>query len=137
MAIIVAALLVGPRWPDGARVALGVVGGALVLAGAALAVWAGRALGRSLTPFPRPPAAAELVETGPFAFVRHPIYAGGLLFFGGWSLLGGPLALALTGLLALLWAGKSTVEERYLLGRFPGYAAYAARVRSRLVPGMF
>ena len=74
---------------------------------------------------------------GPFAHVRHPIYAGGLLFFVGWSLFAGPLALVLTAALGVLWALKARVEERHLLSRYPGYAAYAARVRSRLVPGIY
>jgi protein-S-isoprenylcysteine O-methyltransferase Ste14 len=137
IAVIVVALVAGPRWPGGARPALVAAGGALVLLGAGLAVWAARALGRSLTPFPRPVTAAELVETGPFSFVRHPIYSGGLLFFCGWSLVAGPVALVPTCLLAALWAAKSMVEERHLSARFPGYAGYMRRVRFRLVPGVF
>ena len=82
-----------PGWPAGGRAALSTAGALLAVAGAGLAVWAARVLGRALTPFPQPAAAGTLVESGPFHRVRHPIYAGGLLFFLGWSLYAGPAAL--------------------------------------------
>jgi protein-S-isoprenylcysteine O-methyltransferase Ste14 len=137
IALVLAAVVVPPDWPEGTRVALNAVGAALALAGAALAVWAGRTLGRSLTPFPEPASAGSLVDTGPFRRVRHPIYSGGLLFFAGWSLFAGPVALVLTGALGILWAMKARVEERLLTARYPGYPAYARRVRFRLVPGLY
>ena len=137
IALIVAAVVVPPGWPEGARIPLIALGAVLALAGGTLAVWAGRALGRSLTPFPKPATAGALVDTGPFRRVRHPIYSGGLLFFAGWSLFAGPLALVLTGALGILWALKARVEERLLTARYPGYPAYAQRVRFRLVPGLY
>jgi protein-S-isoprenylcysteine O-methyltransferase Ste14 len=137
IALVVIAVVIPPDWPSGARGVLPVVGAVLALAGAAVAVAASRALGRGLTPFPRPAEGAALVERGPYRVVRHPVYAGGLLFFVGWSLYAGPVALALTVLLALLWAGKTAVEERYLRDVYPAYGDYASRVRSRLVPGVY
>jgi protein-S-isoprenylcysteine O-methyltransferase Ste14 len=137
MAAVVVALFLPPGWPDAARTQLVVAGVALAFAGLALAVSAGLTLGRWLTPFPRPARGAKLVVTGPYRFVRHPLYAGGLLFFCGLSLVGSVSALVGTAVLALLWALKSRVEERHLLERFPSYAAYAARVRWRLVPGVY
>jgi protein-S-isoprenylcysteine O-methyltransferase Ste14 len=137
IALVVIAVVIPPDWPSGARGVLSVVGAVLALAGAAVAVAASRALGRGLTPFPRPAEGAALVERGPYRVVRHPVYAGGLLFFVGWSLYAGPVALALTVLLALLWAGKTAVEERYLRDVYPAYGDYASRVRSRLVPGVY
>ena len=137
IALVVIAVVIPPDWPSGARGVLFVVGAVLALAGAAVAVAASRALGRGLTPFPRPAEGASLVERGPYRVVRHPVYAGGLLFFVGWSLYAGPVALALTVLLALLWAGKTAVEERYLRDVYPAYGDYASRVRSRLVTGVY
>jgi protein-S-isoprenylcysteine O-methyltransferase Ste14 len=137
IAVIVAAIVVPPDWPDDTRRPLAMLGAAVAVAGGALAVWAGRVLGRSLTPFPQPAAAGSLVENGPFRRVRHPIYTGGLLFFVGWSLFAGPVALVLTGALGVLWALKARVEERLLAARYPGYADYARRVRFRLVPGLY
>jgi protein-S-isoprenylcysteine O-methyltransferase Ste14 len=99
----------------------------LAAAGAGLGVAAARRLGGSLTPFPEPRPDGELVEDGPYGVVRHPIYAGGTLFFVGVSLLAGPVTLALTAALAALWSLKAREEERRLERRFPAYADYARR----------
>ncbi|MDX6399132.1 MAG: hypothetical protein QOJ43_2540 [Gaiellaceae bacterium] len=130
MAVIVALGAVPPRWPDWLRL----IGIPVLLAGAALAVWAGRTLGASLTPFPRPREDGALVETGPFAAVRHPIYAAGILLFGGFGLLTSIPATVATVALAALWHFKARVEERHLAERFPAYEDYRRRVRRRIVP---
>jgi protein-S-isoprenylcysteine O-methyltransferase Ste14 len=80
----------------------------------------------------------RVISTGPYAVVRHPMYAGGLLY-----LLGMPLALAsYWGLLVfvpmvpvLLW--RLSDEERFLSKNLPGYTEYCAKVRWRLIPGVF
>lgn len=81
-------------------------------------------MGRSLTPFPTPPAHGRLVRSGPFRYVRHPIYVGGVLVFGGLSLVFSAWGLVLTGVLAVFWIAKARHEERLLLERFPDYAEY-------------
>ncbi len=131
------AVLVPPDWPASVRGLLAVLGAILALAGLIVAIAAARALGRGLSPFPRPVQGAPLSASGPYRVVRHPIYSGGLLFFVGWSLFAGPVALVVTAALAVLWAAKSTVEERHLRAVHPSYAAYAERVRFRLVPGVW
>ena len=136
MAAIVAAGFLPPDWPADARRPLSVAGAALALAGGVFAVWSGRALGRALTPFPRP-VVAGLVTTGPFAVVRHPIYLGGLGLFGGYSLLTSVPALALTAALVTLWAGKIRVEERLLVDVYDEYPAYRERVRHRMIPFLY
>ena len=80
----------------------------------------------------------RVISTGPYALVRHPMYAGGLLY-----LLGMPLALgsyvALIPFAAsvpfLFW--RLFDEERLLTKDLPGYAAYCEKVRWRLIPGVF
>ncbi len=136
MAAIIAAAVVPPDWPDGARKALAAMGAVVAIAGIAFAVWAARSLGRSLTPFPKP-LGTGLVTSGPFAIVRHPIYTGGLAFFAGYALFAGVPALVLTAVLGLLWVGKVRVEERLLAAAYDGYAAYCLRVRARLIPGLY
>jgi protein-S-isoprenylcysteine O-methyltransferase Ste14 len=80
----------------------------------------------------------KVVSTGPYALVRHPMYAGGLLYC-----LGTPLALgSYWGLLALLAMTPVLLwrlfdEERFLSKNLLGYAEYCARVRWRLIPGIF
>ena len=137
MAAIIAAGFVPPDWPGEAHEVLSGVGAVLAIAGLAFAMWASRALGRSLSPFPKPVEAGLLVTSGPFAVVRHPIYTGGLALFTGYSLFAGVSALALTVVLALLWAGKLRVEERLLTAVYDEYPAYRERVRWRLIPFVY
>ena len=129
MLVVLALGALPPRWPEWGRV-LGVV---FVLAGVAGFVWAARTLGSSLTPFPRPRREGVLVEDGPYRFVRHPIYGAGLLVFAGYGLLTSVVATAAVPALAVLWWLKTSVEERHLAARFPGYAEYRRRVRRRLL----
>ena len=136
MAAVIAAGFVPPDWPGEARAVRIGVGVGLIAAGAGFAVWACHSLGRALTPFPRPNRAG-LATGGPFALVRHPIYLGLLGVFGGYSLLAGISALALTAGLALLWVGKTRVEERMLAAVYDEYAAYRTQVRWRLLPFIY
>jgi protein-S-isoprenylcysteine O-methyltransferase Ste14 len=80
----------------------------------------------------------QVISTGPYAVVRHPMYASALLY-----LLGTPLALgsywglvALLGMLPfLIW--RLLDEERLLAVELPGYTDYQRKVRFRLVPGVW
>jgi protein-S-isoprenylcysteine O-methyltransferase Ste14 len=112
-----------------------VLGGVLAILGLGLAAWAVAALGSSLTPLPVPKRRAVLVDSGPYALVRHPIYGGLILTGVGWALLrGGPLHLPLAYALAFYLNMKASREERFLLVRFPEYRAYLERTRRRLIP---
>jgi protein-S-isoprenylcysteine O-methyltransferase Ste14 len=80
----------------------------------------------------------KVVSTGPYALVRHPMYASGIL-----HLFGTPLALGsywgLVPLVAmtpfLIW--RLLAEERFLARNLAGYTEYQRRVRHRLVPGVW
>jgi protein-S-isoprenylcysteine O-methyltransferase Ste14 len=137
LATILAVGLLAPGWPDGARWWLKGAGVLLVFAGAFLIVLAGRALGAGLTPFPKPAEEGQLVDDGPYAVVRHPVYTGGILFAAGISLALSPWALVATTVLVVVWAMKAQVEERFLAERYPGYGEYCARTRYRLVPYVY
>jgi protein-S-isoprenylcysteine O-methyltransferase Ste14 len=137
IAAIVGIGLLAPGWPDGARWWLKGAGVLLVFAGALVIVKAARALGSGLTPFPRPAAGGELVEEGPYAVVRHPVYSGGILVAAGISLALSPWALLATAVLAVIWALKASVEERFLAERYPAYAGYRERTRHRLIPYVY
>lgn len=112
---------------------------ALVVAGWAIVTAALRANAFAI-PVVKPQAARaqRVVDTGPYAVVRHPMYAGVALV-----LLGMPLWLASSAgtLVALVpiavLAVRIGIEEAFLRRELPGYAAYAARVRARLVPGVW
>jgi protein-S-isoprenylcysteine O-methyltransferase Ste14 len=118
-AVIVASWFVGPGVTPFGWVPAAV--------GLVVIVWAAVTMGSSLSPFPRPPRDAELVDRGPFRFLRHPIYVGGVLFFAGLSLVFSVYGLALTAALAAFWIAKARLEERHLLARFPEYAEYRRR----------
>ena len=137
MAVLVGVGFLPPEWPSGAQRILSTVGIVLAVVGGAIAVWSSRLLGRGFTPYPRPLASGELVDRGPYRIVRHPVYSAGLLFFAGYSLYAGVLALIVTAALGVVWALKARVEEGFLRERYPGYTAYASRVRSRLVPFLY
>ena len=146
VAQIVLMLLVffGPRTLDGgadwslpfvrARQALGAV---MIVAGAALLLSGLVRLGSALTPLPYPKEGAPLVQTGPFALVRHPMYAGGLAASFG-------IALSVTGWVTFVYVAalfalldvKSRKEERWLVQKFPEYPAYQRRVR-KLIPFVY
>ena len=80
-------------------------------------------------------ASQRVIDTGPYAIVRHPMYVGGLLLF-----LGMPLALGsgvgllvfVPALFAIVW--RLLDEERFLVSNLPGYADYRQRTRYRLLP---
>src|SRR5262249_45088762 len=81
------------------------------------------------------PPLRRLISTGPYAFVRHPMYVGVLIMITGI-----PLALdALWGLAIIAAAAPALAwrindEERLLRKQLPGYVEYAQNVRYRLVP---
>src|SRR5262245_38317149 len=76
-----------------------------------------------------------VATTGPYAYVRHPMYAGALLFIAGVPLLlGSWWGLAAAPALVVIIAVRAVFEERTLAAELDGYADYAARVRYRFVP---
>jgi protein-S-isoprenylcysteine O-methyltransferase Ste14 len=80
----------------------------------------------------------HVVSSGPYAFVRHPMYSGVILFFVGVSLLlGSWWGVAIAPVFAVLFAIRARIEEHALVEGLPDYTDYAARVRYRLVPGLW
>ncbi len=123
-----------PVTPPDAR--FGAVGAALALVGIAFAIWARVVLGTNWSGLVmRVKEGQELVQTGPYAIVRHPIYAGLLAALLGTALTVGTLAsylavaAALGGILI-----RVELEERLMAVEFgAAHAAYRRRTR-KLVP---
>ncbi len=134
MVLVLAAGWLPPGWPDAAEWVLPALGAVASLLGALVAVWAWRTLDRAATPYPRPREGARLIETGPYAYVRHPIYSAGFLFLLGYALATSPAALVPLAALAVLWRNKAALEEELLAQRYPEYGEYRARVRGSFVP---
>jgi protein-S-isoprenylcysteine O-methyltransferase Ste14 len=77
----------------------------------------------------------RVIDSGPYAIVRHPMYASALpLFIGMPLLLGSWIGLALSVLFVLGLAWRTVHEEGALRAELRGYDEYAARVRDRIVP---
>jgi protein-S-isoprenylcysteine O-methyltransferase Ste14 len=113
------------------------VGLPIMLLGAVVLATGVRDLGRSMTPWPRPHQGASLVETGIYATVRNPIYAGMIVLAIGWAAFTASPTALLAALVLASWLDvKARREEAWLSARYPGYDAYRART-SRFVPGVY
>ena len=76
-----------------------------------------------------------VITTGPYRLVRHPLYAGALLYIAGTSLLlGSWWGLVAVPVLAVLFALRIRIEEKALRAGLEGYDDYALHVRYRLIP---
>jgi protein-S-isoprenylcysteine O-methyltransferase Ste14 len=94
-------------------------------------------LGKNLTPLPCPKDNAQLVQSGLYRYVRHPIYFGVLLAALAWLLIF-PSAYILIYAIALfvLFDLKARREEIWLVERFPTYTDYQIKVK-KLLPGIY
>jgi protein-S-isoprenylcysteine O-methyltransferase Ste14 len=80
----------------------------------------------------------RVISTGPYALVRHPMYAGAILLIIGMPLALGSWygVLGIFGFLpVLIW--RLSDEERFLTRNLPGYTEYKSKVHWRLIPGLF
>jgi protein-S-isoprenylcysteine O-methyltransferase Ste14 len=114
------------------------VGVAICALGLFVAIWSRKALGSEWSQDVELKQSHELVKSGPYRLMRHPIYTGHLLMGVGTALASG-LLVAFAGLAAFLagfWI-KLNQEERLLLRGFPEeYPAYKDRVKA-LIPYVF
>lgn len=110
------------------------IGLAMLVAGLGLAVWArihlGRNWGMPMTEKDEP----ELVTSGPYRFIRHPIYSGLLLGMLGTALATDPYWFIALGIMGVYFTYSARVEEVLLTAAFPAaYPAYKARTKM-LIP---
>jgi protein-S-isoprenylcysteine O-methyltransferase Ste14 len=136
MGLVVVAAFLPPGW-RGLTPVLAPIGVVIGFLGLLLAVWAWRSLGSAATAFPRPREGGRLVETGPYAVVRHPVYAGGFLVLLGLALATSPAALLPLAALAVLWRNKAALEDEWLAERYEDYPEYRRRVPGSFVPRSF
>ena len=138
--IVVAIYLIRDDWHGGGGPRIGHdpvlagVGLALWAAGLGLAVWArlyiGRNWGMPMTQRQEP----DLVTTGPYRFIRHPIYSGVILAMIGTALVTTLVGLIAVAVVAAFFAFSATREEGFLAKEFPGtFPAYKARTKM-LIP---
>ncbi|OJW17799.1 MAG: hypothetical protein BGO49_30295 [Planctomycetales bacterium 71-10] len=109
------------------------------LAGLAGTFWA-EAVNRFFEPTVRIQAdrGQVVVDSGPYAIVRHPGYAFAFLLVLGMPLaLGSYWALVPAAACCIVLVARTVLEDRTLQAELPGYAEYARRVRHRLIPGVW
>jgi len=116
---------------------LQVIGLVIFLLGLALAVWARVDLGRNWGMPMTEKADPELVTTGPYRTVRHPIYSGIIL-----AMIGTTIAVSLYWLIAVVLLGgyfvySAVMEERYMTDRFPDTYPKYKRSTKMLIPYIF
>src|SRR5262245_1604924 len=79
-----------------------------------------------------------VVRSGPYRYVRHPMYVGIIVLVTSMALaLGSWLALAPAALILAVFSVRITLEERLLRAELAGYDEYTRDVRARLVPGVW
>ncbi len=100
----------------------------LLAVGSAIVLWALVYLRRSFSVVPQ---ARNIVESGPYGYVRHPMYVGNMLTIAGLGLLvSTPAALWLTLVCLALQLARARYEDRLLASTFVAYGAYMSRVNA-------
>lgn len=118
---------------EGARMA----GTALTALGIGFAVWARRHLGTNWSGRPTMKVGHELVTSGPYQYVRNPIYTGILTALLGSSLVNGPIWVVAFFVALGIFTWRIGVEEGYMMELFPDeYPAYRARTKA-LIPAVW
>jgi protein-S-isoprenylcysteine O-methyltransferase Ste14 len=137
LSVILAFAIAGalrPGSPAVHSVFLAATGTALFAGGIALAVWARLHLGRNWGMPATERVEPELVTSGPYRFVRHPIYTGLLTAILGTALVDNLLGLVVVAVLVAYFYYSGTVEERNLTATFPqAYPEYKTRTKM-LIP---
>lgn len=107
-----------PRWLQLAGLIFSIAGIIISLASVII-------LNRNLSPFPTPKPGAELIQSGIYKYIRHPIYSGTLFFTFGYSLYSENTLRFLTFLaLLILFRFKAAYEEKLLQNKYPNYESY-------------
>ena len=128
------------HWSDTVPIWLQAAAFVVTVAGWVLALWAMR-VNRFFSSVARIQSdrGQHVITSGPYAFVRHPGYLAGFamlvasgLSLGSWLATAALLILCIPGLIY-----RAVTEDRMLQAELPGYPDYAARVRWRIVPGVW
>ena len=140
-AILLIALFFSPKdlfgLPDKLNQTLWWIGQILFYSGIVIAIWAAILLGPNLTPFPKPKPSGQLIQTGLYKLVRHPIYFGVILISFGWAGIEQTIyTLVLALVLLIFFDLKSRQEERWLTQKFSEYDVYKQNTK-KLIPFVY
>ena len=134
--LFIISVLAGGSAPDVPGIVFAqIVGVVAALGGAAISAWAAVYHGWSLSPFPKPNEGQQLIDQGPYHYVRHPMYSGIIAFTLGVGLAyANPVTLLSSLAFTVFFMAKSGHEEDLLIAEVPGYRAYRSAVPWRLIP---
>lgn len=137
--LLIFAILLSPPF---LRIELSIIGYGLgmifMIAGIWLLILSVKQLGKALTPAVTPKKESELVTTGIYRVVRHPMYFAVIIFAIGWSIFWGSLlALSFTLLLIVFFAVKASKEEELLKKKYPEYSDYQTQVNKKIIPFIY
>ena len=140
-AILLIALFFGPKdllgLPTKVNQTLWWIGQILFYSGIVIAIWAAILLGPNLTPLPKPKPSGQLIQTGLYKLVRHPIYFGVILVSFGWAGIEQTIyTLVLAFILLIFFDLKSRQEERWLTQKFSEYDVYKQNTK-KLIPYIY
>lgn len=140
-AILLIALFFGPKdllgLPTKVNQGLWLASQILFYLGIAIAIWAAILLGPNLTPLPKPKPSGQLIQTGLYKLVRHPIYFGVILVSFGWVGIEQTIyTLVLAFILLIFFDLKSRQEERWLTQKFSEYDVYKQNTK-KLIPYIY
>ncbi len=128
------ATTIGSMFLPANTLAVSITGFILSECGIAFAIWARWHLGRNWSSGPALKEGHELVTSGPYAFVRHPIYTGLLTALLGTSILCGIQWILVLLFIATAFIVRMPREESLMMQQFPNeYPEYSQRTR-KLVP---
>lgn len=137
--LVVAGLTQRFGWPPRFPLWAQLVGLALVVLGTAFATWA-MVVNRFFSGTVRiqHERGHHVINTGPYRWIRHPGYVGGILaWLGGPLLLDSAWAFIPAAVVIVLTILRTALEDRTLRAELPGYQVYADQVRYRLLPGVW
>jgi protein-S-isoprenylcysteine O-methyltransferase Ste14 len=113
---------------------LGWAGALLTAIGIGFAIWARVNLGRNWSSRPTVKEQHELVTTGPYAYVRHPIYSGIMLAALGTALVTSIFGICMLIFISIFFALRMNKEEKIMLELFPEQYPEYQKQTKRLVP---
>lgn len=114
-------------------------GGGVILGLAALVLLAKGLLdlGQQLTPLPYPKADGELVQSGIYSIVRHPLYSGVIFAALSWAIFQVSLShLIAAAVLLIFLDANASREEAWIVQKYPNYSEYRLAVK-KLVPWLY
>jgi protein-S-isoprenylcysteine O-methyltransferase Ste14 len=113
---------------------LGWAGALLTAIGIGFAIWARLNLGRNWSSHPAMKEHHELVTTGPYAYVRHPIYTGIMLAALGTAIMSSIFGVGMLIFISIFFALRINKEEKIMLELFPEQYPIYQKHTKRLVP---